>query len=49
LTQVFERAWYGLRGADAAEYARAREMYEALVADAGDGVATVGAVTVGAA
>ncbi len=49
LTQVFERAWYGLRGADAAEYARAREMYEALVADAGDGVATAGAVTVGAA
>jgi hypothetical protein len=53
LTQVFERVWYGLRGADAAEYARAREMYEALVADAGDnadssaalrnGKATVGA------
>jgi hypothetical protein len=49
LTQVFERVWYGLREADAAEYARAREMYEALVADAAETVAAGGVATVGAA
>jgi hypothetical protein len=33
LTQIFERVWYGLRAADAEEYARAREVYEQLAAN----------------
>jgi hypothetical protein len=32
LTQIFERTWYGLRDADAAEYARARGLYDGLAA-----------------
>jgi hypothetical protein len=34
LTQIFERVWYGLREADAEEYARARGLYEQLAAGA---------------
>jgi hypothetical protein len=34
LTQIFERVWYGLRDANAEEYAEARSMYEGLAARA---------------
>jgi hypothetical protein len=39
LTQIFERVWYGLREAKAEEYARARALYEGLLAAKTDGVA----------
>jgi hypothetical protein len=38
LTQIFERVWYGLRDAEAGEYAEARALYERLEAGAGEGV-----------
>ncbi len=34
LTQIFERVWYGLREANAEEYAEARSMYERLAMSA---------------
>jgi hypothetical protein len=34
LTQIFERVWYGLREADAEEYAHARALYEQLATGA---------------
>jgi len=34
LTQIFELAWYGLRGASAEEYGEARAMYEGLAESA---------------
>jgi hypothetical protein len=36
LTQIFERVWYGLRDANAEEYAEARAMYERLAAGASE-------------
>jgi hypothetical protein len=36
LTQIFERVWYGLRDANAEEYAEARAMYERLAAGAAE-------------
>ena len=36
LTQIFERIWYGLREADAEEYAEARALYERLAAGAAE-------------
>jgi hypothetical protein len=38
LTQIFERVWYGLRDAEAGEYAEARALYERLEAGAAEGV-----------
>ena len=37
LTQIFERVWYGLRDADAGEYAEARALYERLAGSGGEG------------
>jgi hypothetical protein len=31
LTQIFERAWYGLREVDGQQYAQARELYDGLM------------------
>lgn len=39
LTQIFELAWYGLRGASAEEYAEARSMYEGLAESATESAA----------
>ncbi len=39
LTQIFERVWYGLRDAEAGEYARARALYEQLAQVKTDDVA----------
>jgi hypothetical protein len=50
LTRIFERVWYGLREADAEEYASARRFYDELAAGAESaGGAATGAAAAGVA